>query len=183
MSSCTIFFCCNRRDRSPFKGCNAASKGSRFGRVRYPFSLAVGSLARFRSFSTLPAQLFSVLGLLKTRKSRNREGLGTRRARRETLFVGLRRVVNGPAERNHLLVLPRDGPSPSRSLPPRVAALLFSSTDVPGSLTPFFCQLPRVTAVHPAAVLKPVFLSTIVRGYVTVVVLIAYRVIDTRYLM
>lgn len=157
------------------------ARHSRVARCFKGFSLWKGTislpsrrwLARFRSSPTLPAQLFSVLGLLKTRKSRNREGPGTRRARRETLFVGLRRDREWSRGKYHLLVLPRDGPTPSRSLPPRVTTPLFSSTDVPGSLTPFFCQLPRVTAVHPTAVLRPVFLSTIVRGYVTVVVLVA----------
>lgn len=176
MSSCTIFFfvviaeiACHSRVARCFKG----------------FSLWKGTislpsrrwLTRFRSSSTLPAQLFSVLGLLKTRKSRNREGPRTRRVRRETLFIGLRRDREWSRGENHLLVLPRDGPS-SRSLPPHVTAPRFSSTDIPGSLTPFFCQLPRVTAVHPTAVLKLVFLSMIVRGYVTVVGLVAYRVID-----
>lgn len=66
------------------------------------------------------------------------------------------------------------------TLRPRVSALLSSFTDIPGVLNPFLLSAAaRATAVHPAAVLKPVFLSAIVRGYITVVVLAACRVTDT----
>lgn len=94
MSSCTIFFfCCNRRDRSPFRGCALLQeKGSRRG-GRVAATLSLHPVVRFPALSSfhdaLPAQLFSVLGLLKTRKSRNREGPGSGEGEidEETLFV------------------------------------------------------------------------------------------------
>lgn len=101
-------------------------------------------LARFRSFLTLPAQLFSVLGLLKTRKSRNREGPRTRRA---TLFVGLRRDREWSREENHLLVLPRDGPSSSRSSACYSSSLLFYGCT--GVLNPFLLSAAVCNSCTP----------------------------------
>lgn len=95
MSSCTIFF---------FVVIAEIARHSRVACCFKGFSLWKGTislpsrrwLARFRS-STLPAQLFSVLGLLKTRKSRNREGPGERDER--PFSWGCVGIVNGPAER------------------------------------------------------------------------------------
>lgn len=96
-----FFFRRNRRDRLPFRGCTRRLKGFSLEGYGVPFFLlAVPSLAS--SSAGLPAQLFSVLGLLKTRKSRNREGPGTRRARRARRPFSwgcCARIVNGPAER------------------------------------------------------------------------------------